>query len=495
MIDVCLLKSPDSGLVYQNLRNEFTAIEVPVWAAVTADFLRKRNFSVYLLDAEAENLSIEEAAIKVADINARLTVFVVYGHQPSASSQRMPDAIAVHKILKEISATKTMFLGTHPAALPIETLEETKADFVCDGEGPFTITDLLNCLKSGDVHDFKKVRGLHYWDGGNISKTESVPLISNLDEVLPSAAWDLLSMKNYRAHNWHCFNHINERKPYASLYTSFGCPFKCSFCCINAPFGKSTIRYLSPQAVIKEIDILVNQYGIKNIKIPDEMFVLHKNHVIGICDLIIERGYDLNIWAYARIDTVQDSFLDKMKQAGIHWLALGIESGSEFVRDGALKALNGDDIIKTVKTIQSHGIAVNGNYIFGLPDDTHQTMEQTIQLAMELNTEWANFYCGMSYPGSPLHKMSRGKGILPEDPGGPGWIGYSQHAYETYPLCTDHLARGEILKFRDEAHLRFFNRPEYYNMIGSKYGDESRQHVEKMNKMVLQRKYIGEKSV
>jgi len=489
MIDVCLLKAPDSGLVYQNL-SEFAAIEAPVWAALMANYLRKRGYSVAILDAEAEHLTLEETARRVSDIDARLTVFIVYGHQPSASTQRMPDAVATHHILKQLSSTRTMFMGTHAAALPVETLEETRADFVCTGEGPDTVTDVVDALKSSE-DDFSKIGSLCFCDkDGNVATTRSSPLIEDLDAELPNAAWDLLPMDTYRAHNWHCFGHIDKRQPYASLYTSLGCPFKCSFCCINAPFGKATIRYLSPEKVMDEIDLLVNKYGVYNIKIPDEMFVLHKHHVIGICDMIIERGYDLNIWAYARIDTVQDRFLEKLRQAGFNWLALGIESGSDFVREGALKQLKDDDIINTVKKIQSHDINVCGNYIFGLPDDTHQSMQDTLDLAKELNTEWANFYCAMAYPGSPLHTFAKDKGTkLPEDKGGPGWIGYSQHAYETFPLSNNNLTNGEIVKFRDDAHHEFFESERYLSMIENKFDRSTREHVVEMSQIRLRRKY------
>ncbi|MHA2279426.1 MAG: B12-binding domain-containing radical SAM protein [Promethearchaeota archaeon] len=489
MIDVCLIKAPDSGIVYQNL-SEFSAIEPPVWVAVMANYLRKRNYSVEILDAEAEHLTLEQTARRVSEIDARLTVFVIYGHQPSASTQRMPDAIATHHILKQISSTKTMFIGTHAAALPVETLNETRTDFVCTGEGPETVVDVVDALKAGD-NGFDKIGSLCFCEEeGNIVTTGNLPLIQDLDAELPNAAWDLLPMEVYRAHNWHCFGHIDQRQPYASLYTSLGCPFKCSFCCINAPFGKAIIRYLSPEKVIDEIDILVNKYGVRNIKIPDEMFVLHKHHVIGICDLIIERGYDLNIWAYARIDTVQDRFLDKLRQAGFNWLALGIESGSDFVRDGALKQLKDDDIVNTVKKIQEHGINVCGNYIFGLPDDTFESMQSTLNLAKELNTEWANFYCAMAYPGSPLHKICKENGTkLPEDKGGPGWIGYSQHAYETFSLSSAHLINSEIIKFRDDAHHDFFESEKYLSMLEEKFGKPTRDHVVQMNRIRLRRKY------
>lgn len=490
-MDVCLVKTFNSGLVYQSIQ-EFAAVEVPVWSALMADYLRKRKYSVIILDAEASRLTLEETAQRIEEIGALLTVFVVYGHQPSASSQLMPDTVSVHDILKSSAPfMKTLLVGTHPSALPAETLVETRSDFVCTGEGPVTVSGLVDIIKFNGSY-FQEVGSLCYREENEIRITKSASL-ADLDADLSTAAWDLLPMSAYKAHNWHCFGHINERRPYASLYTSLGCPFKCSFCCINAPFGKSTIRYLNPEHVIKEIDILVNDYGVKNIKIPDEMFVLHKNHVISICDLIIERKYDLNIWAYARIDTVQDIFLEKLKLAGFNWLALGIESGSEYVRNGALKQIDENDIRDTVRKIQSHGINVCANYIYGLPDDTYESMEQTMQMAIELNAEWANFYCAMAYPGSPLHSFAKSNNIeLPEGSTGPGWIGYSQHAYETFPLRNEHLSRSDIIKFRDESHIRYFERTEYLEMLETKFGTDTRSHVEKMNSVKLSRKFIDE---
>ena len=112
------------------------------------------------------------------------------------------------------------------------------------------------------------------------------------------------------------------------------------------------------------------------------MFVLNEQHVMGICDLLIERNYDLNIWAYARIDTVKDRYLEKLKRAGFNWLALGIESGSKFVRDGVEKgSFNEKDILQTTNRIKEHGIYIIANYIFGLPDDTRERMQETLNLA------------------------------------------------------------------------------------------------------------------
>ncbi len=258
-------------------------------------------------------------------------------------------------------------------------------------------------------------------------------------------------------------------------------------CCINAPFGKPSYRLWSPEAVIKEIDLLVERYGVKNIKFVDEMFVLNRNHVLGICDRIIERKHDLNIWAYARVDTVKDEFLDKLAGAGFRWLALGIESGSKHVRDGVEKGRFGStDILKVVRKIQAAGINVIGNYIFGLPDDTRESMQETLDLALEANCEFANFYCAMAYPGSKLYGMAVEKRWrLPDS-----WIGYSQHGYETLPLRTDALTSAEVLKFRDDAFHRYFTDDSYLALVRRKFGEEVVGHIKDMTKIRLRRRLL-----
>ena len=133
------------------------------------------------------------------------------------------------------------------------------------------------------------------------------------------------------------------------------------------------------------------------------MFVHNKRHVHGICDLIIERDYDINIWAYARVDIVKEEFLEKLKGAGINWLCLGIESGNDYVSEGADKTYNNNEITNAIRRIQGSGPHVMGNYIFGFPDDTKARMQETLDLSLDLNCEFANFYSTMAYPESPLN--------------------------------------------------------------------------------------------
>ncbi|RJQ48178.1 MAG: radical SAM protein [Gammaproteobacteria bacterium] len=485
-VDVLFINPGSRSAVYQELGDSFSAIEPPSLAGLFAGYTRNKGLSVAIIDAPAHNLGPQGVARLVAEnYNPVLIVMVVYGFQPSASTQNMPAAGETCAALKELDRNyKIMMTGTHPAALPERTMREENIDYVCDREGPQTILQATLALKSSRPR-FSGIPSLWYRDGERIVANPPGELMDDLDNEMPGVAWDLLPMDKYRAHNWHCFERIHERSPYVSLHTSLGCPYKCSFCCINAPFGKPSYRMWSPDTVIREIDVLVNKYGVRNIKFVDEMFVLNRNHVLGICDRIIERGYDLNIWAYARVDTVKDEFLDKLRRAGFRWLALGIESGSKHVRDGVEKGRFGTpQILEVVRKIQSAGIYVIGNYIFGLPDDTYESMQETLDLAIEANCEFANFYSTMAYPGSPLYRMAVEKGWeLPDS-----WIGYSQHSYETTPLPTEVLRPAEVLKFRDEAFMKYFNNPRYLDMVRLKFGEDVVRHIQEMTRIKLKRK-------
>tara|TARA_B110000438_G_scaffold263825_1_gene276069 strand:+ start:1932 stop:3449 length:1518 start_codon:yes stop_codon:yes gene_type:complete len=499
-LDALLITPPSRLEVYQGLSNDYTAIETPVWSMLIATYLIERGFNVKILDSEAENLNHDQTAEKILKENPKLAVFMIYGQQPSASTQCMPGGKKTCDKLNELSSNsiKSIVVGTHASALPKKTLEEEPYNFVCQGEGPITILNLIENLKNNKIR-IDQIPGLWFYDKDkNIKSNKPSSMFQNLDENLSGQSWKLLNMKKYKAHNWHTFGRLETRNHYASLQTSLGCPFKCVFCCINAPFERNTIRCWSPKHVIKQIKTIVEDYKIYNIKIPDEMFVLNPKQVSGICDEIIKSGYGekLNFWAYARIDTLEDNeMLKKMFKAGIKWLALGIESSSKHVRDGVVKGrFDNFDIEGIVKKVRDMGFYVVANYIFGLPDDNMDSMKETLDLSLRINSEWSNFYSAMAYPGSQLYPMAINKGWdLPDSKGGPGWIGYSQHAYETLPLRTEHVKGSEVLEFRDKAFDTYFKNSDYTSMIKKTFGEKTNDHISKMLEFKLKRKHNFEK--
>jgi Fe-S oxidoreductase len=163
-----------------------------------------------------------------------------------------------------------------------------------------------------------------------------------------------------------------------------------------------------------------------------------------LCQMIIDRKYDFNIWCYSRIDTVKDQYLETLRKAGVTYLALGIESGNTRVRKDVTKGRFEDvDIHAVVKKVRDHGINVIGNYIFGLPEDDMENMQMTLDLAMEMNTEAVNLYSAMAYPGSPLYGIAKKEGWkLPDR-----YAGYSQYSYYSQPLPTKYLTAAQVLGF------------------------------------------------
>jgi radical SAM superfamily enzyme YgiQ (UPF0313 family) len=491
-----LLIHPSAGReIYGALGSNLTAIEPPLFCRLIAGYVRDRGYSVKILDMEATEDDPHDVGSLVALWKPRLCAIVAYGHQPSASTQQMTGAGAVARAIKQVCRVPVILIGGHVSALPERTMVEETVDYTCVGEGPVTIEELLHLFKSNEENEYVLTRsdladipGL-VWRGpkpGQVIINPSAPLIEDLSQ-LHGDVWDMLPVNRYRAHNWQTLGEPEKRKPYASIYTTLGCPYKCSFCCINAPFQTNRYRMRSPLAVCAEVEMLYRTHGVRTFKIVDEMFVLNERHYGEICERLTRLTFarDLNIWAYARVDTVKPHTLAKMRAAGIRWLALGIESGSKHVRDGAKKALKSDDIVETVRAIQAAGINVIGNFIFGLPDDTLETMNQTYDLAEELQCEFANFYCAMAYPGSPLYAEAVAKGLpLPET-----WSGYSQHSFDAVPLPTAALTSREILDFRDNAFAAYFTEPSYLAMVGRKFGERGRAEIEAMTRTVIRRRH------
>lgn len=484
MSDLVLVNPSCRNIIYQNLGAELTAIEQPLWCRLIASYILKRGFSVTIIDAEAEGLNTNGTVERIAKLNPRLVALVTFGHQPSASTQQMVGVRDVcDELYNQFPTLTSIIVGGHASALPEKTLCEENCTYVCKGEGPVTILGLLN----GQLPE--QIPGLVWQDDfGNVTINPSAPLL-DLDE-LDGDVWQMLPMRQYRAHNWQCFD-SSPIQPYASIYTSLSCPFACQFCCIQSPFGSNqgSYRLRRPDAVLREIDNLHMSYGVRTFKIIDEMFLLNYRHVNEICDGLLNFGYsdELNFWAYARVGTVKPQILTKLRKAGFRWLALGIESGSEHVRDGAEKHLDQNDITNVVREIQNAGINVIGNFIFGLPDDTLVSMGETLSLAKELNCEFANFYSAMAYPGSKLYTDAvANKARLPQR-----WSGYSQHSYDCLPLSTDTLSSEEVLAFRDNAFMDYFSDERYLGMINKKFGGWAASQVEAMLKVPLRREILG----
>jgi radical SAM superfamily enzyme YgiQ (UPF0313 family) len=180
-----------------------------------------------------------------------------------------------------------------------------------------------------------------------------------------------------------------------------------------------------------------------------------------------------------------------MRAAGVRWLALGIESASEHVRADVDKGYRPAAIQQAVANVQRAGMHVMANYIFGLPEDDHTTMRATLDFATELNTEFANFFSAMAYPGSQLYRDALARGWpLPSS-----WAGYSQHSKDCLPLPTKHISGGEVLAFRDAAFREYFSRPQYQDLVARTFGAMALGEVQGMLGQPLARDHARPRSL
>lgn len=511
-LDVLLVIPGDNEEVYQGFRRQHHT-EPPAFARFIAAYLMRRGLGVDLIDAGIRSLTDAERAAgeTVPELVAReaverkpLLIWVaVYGYEPSVSTQTMPSARRLAEEIRNLDpAIPIVFSGDHPAALPERTLREEPIDFVCSGEGPITAHELVQALKAGS--GIENVRSLWWRKDGTIVRNAPAPLIV-LDEEPALPGWAIMNPQNYTSDIWpnDWQKEYEERRGYANPFSTMGCPFHCYFCNIQPTFRdgeeadrrkypimgnglpRNSYRRLNPNLFVKEVAYLVEEHGVRNFKIPDPMFDLDKKYVIAIARGLRERlGEDaVTIWAYARFDTVDEEMLAEGRRGGIRHLAVAVEAGDPTLRNALDKKFGDEKVFEVAEMFKRTGVAMACNYIFGVKGETFETMRRTYDLACALNTHFANFYCTKALPGSQLYPEAIAQSYpLPERKGGPGWIGYSQYGYDAEPYYPGTaLTPGEIVAFRDFAHIAYYTRPEYLAMMrsDSRYGERSTEVVSK----------------
>jgi anaerobic magnesium-protoporphyrin IX monomethyl ester cyclase len=509
-MDVIFVNADNSNTAYQDLSETYSAIEPPTWSLLLAESCRSKGFEVNIIDCDAEKLSHENFLNRIYELKPRLVVFVVYGQNPNSGTTNMVGNLLLAKVLKESYPEYPIcFVGSHTSALPMEVLGYSFVDLVLLNEGVYALHHLLKSNLKDDLHQIKGIGYKKYDSNGRavalLNPPQSVVPQDRMDIDMPGYAWDLLPFKEkpldlYRAHFWHAEFSYEKRTPFAAIYTSLGCNFGCDFCMINIvnrvdnnddvnAASSRGMRFWSPQWVAREMRKLADM-GVKTLRISDEMFFLNRKYYEPVLQEAINQNFGFNMWTYSRIDTVREDYLSLFKKAGVNWLALGVEAGNQVVRQevskGSFQEVN---IRKVCRQINDADINIISNYIFGFPDDNLKTMQETLDLALELNTEMANMYPCQALPGSPMHTMAKKNGwALPDS-----YEGYGFLAYETQPLPTKHLTPAEVLKFRDEAWKTYFTNPAYLKLIERRFGLQERKNINDMSAIPLKRKILGDK--
>jgi radical SAM superfamily enzyme YgiQ (UPF0313 family) len=410
--------------------------------AYVAAALRADGVNVRLLDAEAEGLDAETAARKALDGDPLFIGF-------TAPTALIKSAATVAEQVKRLNPeVVTVIGGYHATVLPEATLEEfAQFDVAVYGEGEQTAVELARALERKD--SLRNVAGIVCRENGRVVKTPERQRAPDLDR-LAKPAWELFDLDRYHAH-YRSDNSVRE----LPVNTGRGCPGRCTMC---ARVSGGRVRRRSPENILEEIVRDVEQFNAGAIVFMDETFAADRDATERLCRGMIERGLEKRIYwlCQTRVDSVDAELLSLMGRAGCRHISYGVEAADPEVLAGIGKPMDPARVHEAVKNAQAAGILVDNFFILGLPGENPSTIKKTIDLAVSLDSDFANFFILVPYPGTKVYEMAKqGQGglhLLSKD-----WDMYGIQMGRALEL--DGLSRSKMENLQFRAYLRFYLRP------------------------------------
>lgn len=365
----------------------------------------------------------------------------------SAMTFTLIDALKTAEIVKELDkGIKVIFGGPHPNIYPEETINLPGVDFVIRGEGDILFTQLINNLDNSKK--LKEIKGLVFKENGKVINTGPSELIENLDE-LPFPARKLTHYKKYSSL-------LAKRSPVTTMFTSRGCPFNCLFC--NRGWLGKFFRARSAKNVVDEMEECVN-LGIQEFLIYDDTFTINRQRVVDICDEIMKRKLDVGWDVRARVDTVDEELLRKMRKAGCERIHYGVESGNPEILKVLRKGITLEQAEKIFKVTKKIGISTLAYFMIGSPRETEETIMESINFAKKLNADFVHFSITTPFPATDLYRMALEERILKRDV----WRDFARYPRKDFtpPLWEENLSREELINLLARAYKEFYTRPGY----------------------------------
>lgn len=403
-----------------------------------------------IIKEEGDEVEIEDAPTmdhNLNDIKRRIENFNPDFVGISAMTPSTPSAYKVANTVKDFDSDINVILGgAHPTLLPERTMEECAAvDIVVRGEGEETIRELI---KARDLTD---VKGITYRKDSKIVHNDPREPIMDLDK-LPFPAYDMIPMERYK---------IGGVK-YSTVMTSRGCPFNCTFCSSSKICGKIW-RGKSPERVVEQLNVLTNEFDVHEIEFIDDTFTLNKERAVSICDLIVKENLDVSWSCSSRVDIIDKSLVQKLKEAGCHTVYMGIESGVQEILDRLKKGITLEQVKNAVSLTKKAGLTIVGSFIVGIPGETKKQMKKTIKFAKELNLTLAQFTVFTPYPGTEAWDIAKKNDLISTQ----DWSKFS-----TLEPVMKHseMSEGEMSSFLTKAYISYYFRPSYiWQVLHNRY--------------------------
>jgi len=420
----------------------------PFWLAYAVGTAEKAGHEVLFLDAPAANLSKENVLEKIKEFKPELAV--VDTSTPSIYS----DVKVAEAIKEAIPDCFIILVGTHPSALPEETLKlSTLLDAIAIGEYDYTIRDLANAIAASTP--VGEVAGLALNRDGNVVRTGAREKIENLDE-LPFVTSVYKKHLNHRDYFFSAAKY-----PMVMIFTGRGCPFGCFFCVYPQTFHSRRYRARSPENVVAEFEyIKENLPDVKEVAIEDDCFSANPGRVREICRLLIERKVKIPWYCNVRGDVDYDT-LKLMKEAGCRLVVAGFESADQEVLDLMHKNEKVTKYLQFAKDVQRAGLMLHGCMMCGTPGDSRKVQEDNYRFAVSVNCDSIQFYPLYVYPGTEAYTWAKEKGyLLTEDFS--NWL--KEDGSHNCVINMDDMTADEMVELCERNIRRYHLRPRYLVM-------------------------------
>ncbi len=430
----------------------------PIWLAYCVAVLEADGFEVVFWDAPAAGKSAEDALELVRRESFDLAV--LDASTPSVAS----DAALAGRIKAASPGTFTVMAGSHVSAMPVETLAlDQGLDAVARREYEYTIRELARLLRDrkdrGEAAagpDFmealSRIAGLSFRGADGVVHNPDRPFIENLDE-LPWVAPVYKKHLNFR----HYFN-ANAPPPMVTLITSRGCPFRCGFCVYPQTLTGRAFRLRSVDDAVDEAAWCLESFpGLRSIFFEDDTLTANKKRCLEFCDRILSRGLKFAWVANSRADLDAET-LRVMKAAGCRMLCVGFESADKNSLAAMHKGVSVESMRRFAALAKKAGILTHGCFIFGFPGETESGILKTIEFALSLPIDTAQFYPVMVYPGTEAYDEYLARGWITADDFSK-WL--TPEGLHNCVVRNENLSPGQLVRLCDLARRKFYLRPGY----------------------------------
>ncbi|MEW6202188.1 MAG: radical SAM protein [bacterium] len=398
---------------------------------------------VIILDCPVEHIKIEKLIANLEQFSPDVVGFTASTFQINEA------AIAADAVKKSMPTVTTLIGGYHVTPSPVETMERYPSfDIAVVGEGEQTLKQLLEYLP--DSKCLSSIDGICYRNGGEIKMNPPRALNQNLDN-LAFPAFHLMPMEKYKG----MYILMLRKNRGITVSTARGCPYQCTFC---YRITGSNYRTRSIPSVAEEIKRNISDFKIDQIVIIDESFTINRQRTYEFCEQLLNAGIPKKIgWVCAsRVDLVDQEILKRMKEAGCELIVYGIESGNQDILNKIKKNARLETAIEAIRLTKQAGIKTFASFIFGLPYETKQTIQDTINFAMKIDPDLVSFSKLTPFPGTAVAEMAK-KGV--------GGLKLLTNDYTRYgrtigvALELEQLPLKELDKYHRLAYLRFYMRP------------------------------------